>query len=310
MLPNYQSFAVPLQFLLQHSDVILTEIKLLATTLAILYVSSHASLRRPPSAAPARKRKRKKTGPGIVPYEGGDGGDDSEDEDGEEKQPPMEGLQLSDAILFPVLAAVVLVGLYYLIQYLQNPDILNTVLQWYISIASLAGLTTLYSHAMQLAISVVFPAYWRSGPTVYRVCQKTRRHLAWTKDTPPPSATAAATSLGPLPSASSVVRLPARAEAMLWEWRGLLAGQWDLELRIGGFVDEKTSVRLHHGVAVLLGVATVASYHVWKSVGLANLIGLSFCYASAQYLSPTSFAVGYCVLGGLFVYDIVMVFYT
>ena len=49
-------------FLFDHADIILSELKLLTTTLGVLYLASHASLRRPPSAAPV-----KKTGPGGLP---------------------------------------------------------------------------------------------------------------------------------------------------------------------------------------------------------------------------------------------------
>ena len=45
-------------------------------------------------------------------------------------------------------------------------------------------------------------------------------------------------------------------------------------------------------------------------VALSNLLGSSFSYASLIMMSPTSFPIGTMVLAGLFVYDIVMVFYT
>ena len=42
-------------FLFDHADIILSELKLLTTTLGVLYLASHASLRRSPSAAPPKK---------------------------------------------------------------------------------------------------------------------------------------------------------------------------------------------------------------------------------------------------------------
>ncbi|SPO03757.1 related to Minor histocompatibility antigen H13 [Cephalotrichum gorgonifer] len=288
---------IALAFLFEHADTILTQLKLLVITLAVLYVSSHASLRRPPSAAPAKKKWS-----GLSK--------DADQHDDEEKPSQMEGLQLSDAILFPVMAAVVLIGLYYLIQYLEDPDILNKILQWYISLASLASLAMLYSHVLQLAISFAFPQYWRSGGVIFHISQSKRRQLIWEEGRKPEDQVVADRPLGPLPFGPSTVRLPVCIENFLWGCRGLLTTRWNLEVRIHGIVDEKASFRLHHVVAVLLSAATVMSYHVWMSSHLTNVIGLALCYSSAQYLSPTCFKTGYSLLGGLFIYDIVMVFYT
>ena len=41
-----------------------------------------------------------------------------------------------------------------------------------------------------------------------------------------------------------------------------------------------------------------------------NLIGFGFCYGTLQLMSPTTFWTGSLILGGLFIYDIIMVFYT
>lgn len=284
---------MPFAFLGDYADVVLSQMKLVATTLAVLYASSHASLRRPPSAAPAKK-KCAKCGKQRT----------------EEESPPMEGLRTSDAILFPVLAAVVLVGLYYLLQYLQDPEIVSKILQWYISVTSIASLVILYSHGLELGISFVFPRYWRAGEKVYRVCQKTRCQHIWKHGQSPEDHQAATTPLGPLSFASTGFRLPPRAEKFLWVCRELLTEKWNLEFKIHGIADEKTSARFHQGVAILLSIATVLSYHLWRSYFISNLIGLAFCYTSGQYLSPNSFITGFSVLGGLFVYDVVMVFFT
>lgn len=280
-----------LAFLSKHADIILSELKLLTTTLSILYVASHASLRRPASASTAKKDPKAK---------GADHAD--------EEEPRVEGLRTSDAILFPVAAAVVLVGLYYLIQYLQDPAIISTILQWYISVMSIASLVVFYSHGLQLAVSAVFPRHWRGGATVYRVCQATRRQLVWEEGKEEKDLKAADAPMGPLPFASA--RLPGWAAKYLWDCRELLTEKWSLELKVHGLVDDKTQVRFHHGVAVLLSIATILSYHVWTSPFFTNLIGLAFCYSSGQLISANCFKTAFCVLGGLFVYDIVMVFYT
>lgn len=288
-----------LAFLAEHADIIVSELKLVTATLGVLYVASHASLRRPASAEPTKKKVSPKSKDASPEYESD-----------EEEPPRMEGLQTSDAILFPVVAAIVLSGLYYLIQYLQDPQIINKVLQWYISLSSVASLVMLYSHGLQLLISAVFPRYWRAGKTVYRVCQQTRRQRIWEKGRDAKDQKAVATAMGPLPIASSAVRLPEWAEKGLWGLRELLTEKWSIEIKIHGLIHEKTRVRFHHAVALLLSVATIMSYHVWRSSFFTNLIGLAFCYMSGQLLSPNSFKTAFCILGGLFVYDIVMVFYT
>jgi minor histocompatibility antigen H13 len=59
-------------------------------------------------------------------------------------------------------------------------------------------------------------------------------------------------------------------------------------------------------VAVL---ATIA-YFVKGLPWLSNVLGTAFSYSAFTLMSPTSFPIGTGVLVGLFVYDIVMVFYT
>ena len=47
-----------------------------------------------------------------------------------------------------------------------------------------------------------------------------------------------------------------------------------------------------------------------KAWWLTNIMGFGFCYGTLQLMSPTTFWTGTLVLAGLFIYDIVMVFYT
>jgi minor histocompatibility antigen H13 len=47
-----------------------------------------------------------------------------------------------------------------------------------------------------------------------------------------------------------------------------------------------------------------------KAWYLANLLAFGFCYGTIQLMSPTTFWTGSLVLMGLFVYDVVMMFYT
>ena len=64
-------------------------------------------------------------------------------------------------------------------------------------------------------------------------------------------------------------------------------------------------------LGIVLGMIAIALYNILdKPWYMTNIIGFGFCYGTLQILSPTTFWTGTMVLAGLFVYDIVMVFYT
>ncbi|KAK8104119.1 uncharacterized protein PG998_011152 [Apiospora kogelbergensis] len=127
-------------------DFLLLEVRIVGTAMACIYVSSQAALRRPPSARLPKKKKGR---------HGKKTDESSEDE-------YVQGLLLSDAIMFPILAGMVLVGLYYLIKWLEDPAILNKILGVYFSVMSLASMGKLFSDGLQLMSSMVFPEVWRA----------------------------------------------------------------------------------------------------------------------------------------------------
>lgn len=64
-------------------------------------------------------------------------------------------------------------------------------------------------------------------------------------------------------------------------------------------------------IGFVVGVVVVIFYNtVRKAWWVTNLMAFGFSYGSIQMISPTTFTTGSLVLGGLFVYDVVMVFYT
>lgn len=64
-------------------------------------------------------------------------------------------------------------------------------------------------------------------------------------------------------------------------------------------------------IGLVFGVVAVIFYNtVRKAWWVTNLMAFGFSYGSMQMISPTTFTTGSLVLGGLFIYDIVMVFYT
>ncbi|KAM5346578.1 hypothetical protein ACJ41O_009583 [Fusarium nematophilum] len=274
---------------IQDLDFLLLELKLVFSALAIIFLGAHAALRRPPSAAPAKKKK-----PG------------EKDQDDERFS---QGLEPSDAIMFPLMAAFVLVGLYYLIQWLQDPNILNKILRWYMSAMSIASLLSLYAHGIELATGLVFPRYWRGRDGALRaVDQKTRSVTVCDHVGNPTGAALEAGS--PFPGPLVWLTSSERARKAGWELRGLLTQHWVIKLFIHGMGKEEGKIKFAHMVAMLMALVTALVYSSTTSPFLANTLGYGMCYGSFLLLSPTDFLTSTLVLVGLFFYDIVMVFYT
>jgi minor histocompatibility antigen H13 len=274
-----------------YRDLIIVDAKLIFTTLAIIFAAAHGSLRRPPSAAPPQKKGSKKT----------------------EDERFAQGLMPSDAILFPLLASVVLIGLYYLIQWLQDPEILNKFLRWYMSIAAVASLTVLYGDGLQVLTSFMFPRYWRdrNGALVHvhprlpgkvvRVPPNDTRGLSRLLESAPNEA---------LPGHLSEINLPDTINKTIWQTRLLFTNEWRVHLEADGIGNESVDVKFNQAIGLVLALATSLAYQWTKSTWLQNLMGNGFCYGALMLLSPTTFTTGTLVHFGLFFYDIGMVFFT
>lgn len=64
-------------------------------------------------------------------------------------------------------------------------------------------------------------------------------------------------------------------------------------------------------IGFVIGCAAVLFYlTVERAWWITNLMAFGFAYGAMQVISPTTFTTGSLVLAGLFIYDIVMVFYT
>src|SRR5690554_3762322 len=87
------------QYLWHERGLALMYTHLVLAALFPIYAGAHASLRRPPSAAMPRGKKKGEVGHA----------EDSDDEDLEVEQ--HVGLTPSDAIMFPILAGITLAGL-------------------------------------------------------------------------------------------------------------------------------------------------------------------------------------------------------
>ncbi|KAI2639185.1 signal peptide peptidase-domain-containing protein [Xylaria nigripes] len=277
----------------QHTDLLALEVRIVLTSLACIYIGSHGALRRPPSAKLPPKDKTKKDGVEV--------------EERDDKH--VQGLLPSDAIMFPILAGTVLIGLYYLIKWLESPDILNKIMRYYFSFMSLASLKKLFSDGFQLIIGFIFPTVWMaSNGTLYHIDSKKRgqwytkpgtEDQIWDEE-----------KRSPMPSLLSDVRLPDRLTTLLWQIRRLALEQWTVRLALYGLIDDKIKVNLSDIVGVLAAIGANVFYYKNASVSLSNIMGYAFSYAGIFIMSPTTFVTGSMVLFGLFFYDIVMVFYT
>lgn len=275
---------------LQHFDFMLLEVQLVGSAIGIIYLAAHASLRRPPSAA---VRKDKKTG-----------------KQKKEDENLSQGLEMSDALVFPLIAGCVLVGLYYLIQYLNDPAILSTILKYYMTFVSLASIATMYAHGMDLGTSLVFPKYWRGRDGRLRKADQHSQTVVVCDDVGNVVDTSEKESANPLPLVFSILAPTKKAKAFAWKLRGRLTQSWLVKLYVRGGGEEQTSVKLVTLLSIPLALITAALYFTTDMPFLSNTLGYAMCYSSLLIISPTHLLIGTLLLVGLFFYDIFMVFYT
>ncbi|KAK4153092.1 signal peptide peptidase-domain-containing protein [Chaetomidium leptoderma] len=258
------------------------------SALGIIWLGAHGALRRPPSAASPKLKKGEKK---------------------REEEKFTEGLVASDAIRFPIMLAAVLVGLYYLIQWLQDPAILNKVLRGYMSIMSIAGLGTLAGDVVDNLTSLIFPTMWADGNgQVYRIDPQRRCQYVVSKETGEETIIEGKDT--PLPGWLSNLASSTSSKWFLWELRHLLTEEWTVRAVVYGKPLVKFELRANDLLRFTIAGAVAVAYHLTGWNALSNLLSLAMCYASFMMFSPTSFNIGTMVLASLFVYDVVMVFYT
>ncbi|KAM0155995.1 hypothetical protein ACHAQE_006590 [Botrytis cinerea] len=279
-----------------HREMIKLEIHVILAALFPIYIGSHASLQRPPSASPPRKSSSS------------DSLQTSDEEDEEESRAQMEGMTPSDAIIFPLLAAVALGSLYFIIKWLDDPAILNKILGWYFSALGIFGVGRLAKDSLDVGVGFIFPNVWTRGNSIFHVDQKSRRQVS-------DDGKGKLVNVGvvhPLPGRLSKFRLPQRITDLLWDVRGLLRTNYTLNLHIKTILPhQKSPIKFTSLLGLLIGIATITAYNMLNAPWyLTNLMGFGFCYGSLQLMSLTTFFTGSLVLFGLFFYDIIMVFYT
>ncbi len=270
-----------------------TYLHLLVSALFPIYTGAHASLSRPSSAAQPGKRTK-------------DPDDDEDDElEDVDAGQQMEGLSPSDAIMFPLLAGTTLAGLYFLIKWLEDPALLNKLLNWYFSSFGIFAVGRLASDSMSVLASFVFPVRWVSKGKIWRVLGKEGTVVANI------GTGGVEASTSPLPGRLSRIQLPSSTRKTLWLLRSLVTETWVLRARTHGRAFLRAKFGVLDVTGLVFGFIAVAYYNfVDKPWWLTNLMGFAFCYGALQLMSPTTFWTGTLILGALFFYDIYFVFYT
>ncbi|KAI2614987.1 signal peptide peptidase-domain-containing protein [Hypoxylon sp. NC1633] len=287
-----EKLAILSAFVWENRDMFILETRIVFTALACIYVGSHAALRRPPSANPPKK---------------GSKGGRRHQQDRDDKY--VQGLEPSDAILFPIMAAVVLVGLYYLIKWLEDPDILNKILSAYFSFMSLASIGKLLADSLHFLTGFAFPTVWISySGRLYHIDPS--RKGQWYTTGESADQVLDDKKKNPLPGWFSGLPLTNAQNTLLWGVRHLLMEEWTVRLSIHGIANETFKVKFNDILGAIIAVGSNLVYYTTKSNLLSNFMGLAFSYAAIIVMSPTTFATGTAVLFGLFFYDIYMVFYT
>ncbi|MCJ1230805.1 hypothetical protein MMC12_007479 [Toensbergia leucococca] len=277
---------------------------LLISALFPIYTGAHASLSPPSSAATPLQRKKTSS-------DEDNDDDDDEDEDGrdEETHQKMEGLSPSDAIMFPLLAGSTLTGLYFIIKWLQDPALLNLILNWYFSIFGTISVARLFTDTMTTVSSFVFPARYSNNGLLWEA--KSKERIVKTRAQDIVSLEKSLDRTSPLPGLLSKLALPPTILNTLWYLRELPMRR----IRVRAYVRDLGKVNFRVGpqgfTSLFLAVAAVLYFNlVDKPWFLTNLLGFSLSYGALQIMSPTTFWTGTLILSSLFAYDIYFVFFT
>ncbi|PGH08667.1 hypothetical protein AJ79_05949 [Helicocarpus griseus UAMH5409] len=299
--------------LLDQAQVEFTKVKPLIPTYSHLLISAlfpicigaHASLTRPSSAAkPAKRAKDDKN------KEDSDEDEDEEEEgEAETSVQKMEGLDPSDAIMFPLMAGATLASLYVLMKWLNDLALLNKILGIYFSQAGTFFVCAFVRDGFSVFRSFIFPTRYSRDGTVWKANQRNRKFVAIKDNGTPVPDVQHRTS--PLPGLLSSVPLPTSLNDALWRLRGVAYKKATLRAYIRAVAELKARFTILDVTSVILAITAVSYFtFVTKPWWLTNFLGISLCYGSMQLISPTTFWTGSLVLSALFFYDIYFVFFT
>ncbi|KAF2839897.1 hypothetical protein M501DRAFT_933269 [Patellaria atrata CBS 101060] len=274
-----------------------TYIHLILSALFPIYVGAHASLSRPASAAKPIKNEKK-----DIDHE------ESEDEETETAQ-KMEGLSPTDALMMPLFAGCTLAGLYFLLKWLQDPTLLNKILNWYFAIFGLASVGKLLTDGMDVVHSLIFPRVYVDSGILWKARASEKKMIPDNVDQVKEEGKSPRNT--PLPGFLAYIPLSKRLTNLLWSVRELPKQKWSIRTYIHRLVFFKVRLGIHGILGLFTGLGVVAYFNfVDKPWYLTNLMGFAFAYGALQLLSPTTFGTGSLILAALFFYDIYFVFYT
>ena len=269
---------------------------LLISAVFPIYIGAHASLSRPSSAAKPPREKGKK---------GGRQTDEEDEEEGQGAMPKMEGLQPSDALMFPLTAGLTLGGLYLVIKWLGDPAILNKILSFYFSQMGLFFAVAFLKDSLTVFRSFVFPRQYRQGGKIWKANQSERVFTIGDRSE------TVGVRKSPLPGILGSIPLPSFILATLWFYRDLAYQRVKIRAHVRGLFDAKGRLGLSDLLSAIVGLSAVGYFaFVTKPWWLTNFLGFSFCYGALQFMSPSTFWTGSLILGSLFFYDIYFVFFT
>ncbi|KAL8790675.1 MAG: hypothetical protein Q9213_000523 [Squamulea squamosa] len=269
-----------------------TYLHLLGSALSLIYAGAHASLTRPSSAAkPTKSKKKKGRGKPV------------DDEPEHETESRIEALAASDAIWLPLLAGCTLGVLYVIIKWLEDPALLNTVLNWYFAIFGIYGVAKLFNDSLEVVISYAFPRRYQDANQTWVF--DTSKRVAVSQTEPSHKK-----KQSPLPGRLSELPLPLSFTRSIWNLRSshsTLCIRSNLH-RHGKAHFHVTSITI---LSSFLALAIVLYYNlVSRPWYLTNILGFAFAYNALQLISPNTSWTGTLILGTLFLYDIYFVFFT
>lgn len=273
-----------------------TYVHLLASALFPIYAGAHASLSRPSSAAKPQKKRKSTT------Y----GEDDESSEDEDEESHKMEGLSPSDAIVMPLLAGTTLAGLYFLIKWLQDPTLLNKILNAYFALFGVFSVARLITDSLDIGHSLIFPRRHALDGALYHVHGKEKKATPVAGNIKDKEALTT-----PFPGFLARLPLSDKAKDYLWSDRAMPGNKWTFRMYLHRIFAGKVLIGAHGFAGLIISTLAVLYFNlVDKPWYLTNLMGFGFSYAALQLMSPTTFATGSLILGALFFYDIYFVFFT
>lgn len=269
-----------------------TYLHLISSAIFPIFIGAHASLSRPPSAAEPTKPQK-----GVQ-----DENDEEDNHEGDVEQ-KMEGLSPTDALTFPLLGGCMLGGLYFLLKWLEDPALLNKILNLYSSIFGIIAVVRLSCDSMGIVRSFVFPSAYTAAGKVWRADQ--RRRKMFSLELHP------AENASPLPGWLSKLKISQSLTERLWSLRNILSAKLRVRIYVYKILSASFRVGASDFIGLFVAIIALGYYNfVHKPWWLTNFLGISFAYNALQFVSPSTFWTGSMLLSGFFIYDIYFVFYT